>query len=117
MTTKHRVFSMTFAKVYPLYVDKAEKKGRSQAEVDQIIKWLLGYTPRRLATILEKEVDIETFIKKAPKLKKKVLARVIATKTDALPEKAKKGLQGYAAAQVVILSKRLRGAYALLAQR
>lgn len=62
-----RVFAMTFASVYPHYVAKAEKKGRTKAEVDQIIHWLLGYTQKKLEAVLQKQIDIKTFITKAPR--------------------------------------------------
>ena len=65
---KHRIYSISFASVYPHYVAKAEKKGRTQAEVDQIITWLTGYGRKALSSQLEKRTDIETFIAKAPKL-------------------------------------------------
>jgi hypothetical protein len=68
METKHRVFSISFASVYPLYIAKAEKKGRTKAEVDAIICWLTGYTPRALERQLKEQKDFETFFKKAPKL-------------------------------------------------
>jgi hypothetical protein len=68
MTTKHRIFTMSFAKVYPLYVAKAEKKGRTQSEVDAIICWLTGYSQRELEGQLKKEADFETFFKEAPSL-------------------------------------------------
>src|SRR6186713_1656077 len=63
--TKHRICSVAVAKVYPFYVAKAEKKGRTKAEVDEIIRWLTGYTQKQLESILEKRTDIETFISKA----------------------------------------------------
>ena len=65
---KHRIYSMTFASVYPLYVAKAEKKDRTKAEVDQIIRWLTGYTQRKLDSQIKKEKDFETFFAEAPKL-------------------------------------------------
>ena len=65
---KHRIYTMSVAKVYPLYVAKAEKKGRTKEEVDTIIHWLTGYTPKKLAAVLKKETDFETFFKEAPKL-------------------------------------------------
>jgi hypothetical protein len=68
MTTKHRIFTTPFAKVYPYYVAKAEKKGRTKAEVDQIIRWLTGYTPKQFEAQLKKQTDFETFFGKAPKL-------------------------------------------------
>lgn len=66
--TAHRIFAMPFAKVYPMYVQKAEKKGRTQAEVDQIICWLTGYTPAGLKKQIENQTDFETFFGKAPKM-------------------------------------------------
>ena len=63
---KHRVYSMSFAKVYPLYVAKVEKKGRTQAELDEIIFWLTGYGPDELAAILDNGTDFETFFAEAP---------------------------------------------------
>lgn len=65
---KHPIFSMPFAKVYPLYVQKAERKGRSQAEVDSIVCWLTGYTAAGLKKALVAEVDLETFFAEAPRL-------------------------------------------------
>lgn len=59
---------MSFASVYPLYVKKAEKKGRTQAEVDQIICWLTGYKSIELLKQIEKKVDFETFFAQAPEL-------------------------------------------------
>jgi hypothetical protein len=64
----HRIFSMSFAKVYPLYIAKAEKKGREKAEVDTIIRWLTGYTQKQLEAQLKNEIDFETFFKQAPEL-------------------------------------------------
>lgn len=63
---KHRIYTTSFASVYPHYVAKAEKKGRTQAQVDEIIFWLTGYGPADLETILEARTDIETFFAKAP---------------------------------------------------
>ncbi|HYG25046.1 MAG TPA: DUF2200 domain-containing protein [Verrucomicrobiae bacterium] len=68
MTTKHRIFTTSFASVYPLYVAKAEKKGRKKAEVDAIICWLTGYDQRALEEQLRKQVDFETFFDEAPRL-------------------------------------------------
>jgi hypothetical protein len=65
---KHRIYSMTVASVYPHYVAKAEKKGRTKEEVDQIIRWLTGYTQAALTKQLKSETDFETFFEKAPKL-------------------------------------------------
>jgi hypothetical protein len=59
---------MSFASVYPLYVAKAEKKGRTKAEVDAIILWLTGYSQKELERQLKKQVDLETFFREAPAL-------------------------------------------------
>jgi hypothetical protein len=64
--TKPRIYSMSVARVYPMYVAKAEKKGRTKAEVDEIICWLTGYGPDELGASLEQEVDFETFFAEAP---------------------------------------------------
>ena len=64
--SNHRVFQMKFSKVYPLYVDKAERKERTKAEVDKIICWLTGYSQSELKKQIKKEVDVETFIAEAP---------------------------------------------------
>jgi len=68
MTTKHRIFTTSFASVYPYYVAKAEKKGRKKSEVDAVICWLTGYNQRELEGQLKKQKDFETFFKEAPKL-------------------------------------------------
>lgn len=64
--TKHRIYSMSFASIYPLYVTKAEKKGHTKAEVDEIICWLTGYNQKELEMQLEKQTDFETFLDEAP---------------------------------------------------
>lgn len=66
--TKHRIYTTSFASVYPLYVAKAEKKGRTKAEVDQVISWLTGYDQKQLEAQLERGTDFETFFAKAPKI-------------------------------------------------
>jgi hypothetical protein len=66
--TKHRIYTMSFASVYPHYVAKAEKKGRTKAEVDEIIRWLTGYSQKKFEAQLEKKTDLETFYAKAPKM-------------------------------------------------
>ena len=63
---KHRIYTISFASVYPHYITKAEKKGRTKAEVDQIICWLTGYSQQGLEALIEKRTDIETFIAEAP---------------------------------------------------
>ncbi|MBL8165277.1 MAG: DUF2200 domain-containing protein [Anaerolineae bacterium] len=66
--TKHRIYTMSFARVYPEYVAKAERKGRTKAEVDEIIRWLMGYSQEALEAQLEKQTDVETFFAEAPQL-------------------------------------------------
>ena len=61
-----KVFKMSFASIYPLYVDKAEKKGRTKAQVDEIIDWLTGYDAAGLAKAIEDSRDMETFFTQAP---------------------------------------------------
>ena len=65
---KHRIYAMSFASVYPLYVAKAEKKGRTKQEVDDIIRWLTGYSQKGLDAQLKKKTDFETFFAEAPQL-------------------------------------------------
>ena len=65
---KHRIFTTSFASVYPHYVRKAEVKGRTRAEVDEVIRWLTGYTPKALAEQIENKKDFETFFDEAPAL-------------------------------------------------
>ncbi len=66
--TKHRIYTMSFASVYPHYVAKAEKKGRTKAEVDEIIRWLTGYDDKALAGVIENRTDFETFFTEAPEM-------------------------------------------------
>lgn len=63
-----RVYKMSFASVYPLYIAKAERKGRTKNEVDKIIHWLTGYTQQELEEQIEKETDFESFFAEAPRL-------------------------------------------------
>lgn len=63
-----RVFKMSFASVYPHYVTKAEKKGRTKQEVDDVICWLTGYTPQALAAQITDRKSLETFFDEAPRL-------------------------------------------------
>lgn len=64
----HPVFSMSFAKIYPLLVQKAERKGRTQAEVDEVVFWLTGYDTEGLKSQLDKNVDLATFYAEAPRM-------------------------------------------------
>ncbi len=66
--TKPRIYTMSFANIYPLYVAKAEKKERTKTEVDEIIRWLTGYCQEELDAQLEKQTALETFIAEAPQL-------------------------------------------------
>lgn len=65
---KHRIYTMSFASIYPLYIAKAEKKGRTKKEVDEVICWLTGYTQKGLEAQVKKQTDFETFLAQAPKL-------------------------------------------------
>ncbi len=62
----HSIFTMSFARVYPLYVQKAERKGRTKEEVDQIICWLFGYAQQEIESNLQKETSFESFIRNSP---------------------------------------------------
>jgi len=64
----HRIYKTSFASVYPLYVAKAEKKGRTKPEVDEIIRWLTGYSQDELQVQLDSETNFETFFAQAPQL-------------------------------------------------
>lgn len=64
---KPRIFTMSFASVYPHYVQKAEKKGRTKPEVDEIICWLTGYSQEELEAHLERGTELETFFAQAPR--------------------------------------------------
>jgi hypothetical protein len=59
--TKHRIYALSFARVYPEYIAKAERKGRTKAEVDEVIRWLTGYSQEELDAHLEKQTNLETF--------------------------------------------------------
>ncbi|MDX6189955.1 DUF2200 domain-containing protein [Flavobacterium sp. Fl-318] len=65
---KHRIFTTFFASVYPHYINKAEKKGRTKEQVDTIIYWLTGYSPEELQQLIDNKTDFETFFAQAPQL-------------------------------------------------
>ena len=65
---KPRIYGVSFADVYPHYIAKAEKKGRTKTEVDEIIRWLTGYSQKQFEAALEDGTDFETFYSKAPKM-------------------------------------------------
>lgn len=64
----HRIYKVSFASVYPAYIQKAENKGRTKEEVDEIIRWLTGYTQKQFEEQLKKEADFETFYGEAPQM-------------------------------------------------
>ena len=63
---KHRIFTMAFSKVYPMYVQKAERKNRTKDEVDEVIRWLTGYNQAGLEKQIKQGTDFETFFSQAP---------------------------------------------------
>jgi hypothetical protein len=65
--TAHRIYTMSFASVYPLYVTKAERKGRTRSEVDEIVRWLTGYSQDEFDAQVDRQVDFETFLAEAPR--------------------------------------------------
>lgn len=71
--TNTRIYKTAFASVYPHYINKAEKKGRTKAEVDEIIFWLTGYNKQSLQQLLENRTDFETFFSNAPRLNPNVV--------------------------------------------
>jgi hypothetical protein len=66
MSKTHRIYRMSFSQVYPLYLTKVQKKGRTKEEVDEIIRWLTGYSQKELESQIKKEVDFDTFYTQAP---------------------------------------------------
>jgi hypothetical protein len=68
-----RIFTLPFSSIYPLYIQKAEKKGRTKEEVDEIIFWLTGYDKHSLQEQIMKEVDMETFFQQAPQINPNVI--------------------------------------------
>jgi hypothetical protein len=72
MDKKPRIFTTSFASVYPLYVQKAAKKGRSKEEVDEAIMWLTGYSSKQLQRVIDAKLDFEAFFGQAPRMNPKV---------------------------------------------
>lgn len=68
---KHKIYNTAFSNVYPMYVAKAERKGRTKVEVDEIIEWLTGYDKNELIKVLDEKIDFESFFEKAPNLNPK----------------------------------------------
>ncbi len=88
--TKEKIYTYKFSFIYPMYVDKAVKKGRTKADVDQIIFWLTGYDKKSLASQLKKEVDLETFYKEAPKMnpkRKLITGKVCGVQVEEVEDK------------------------------
>lgn len=86
---RHRLYATSVASVYPLYVAKAERKGRSRAEVDAIIRWLTGYTAAQLDAELENETNFEDFFDRAPQLnraREKVTGLVCGVRVEAVAD-------------------------------
>lgn len=90
LMTKHRIYTTSFASVYPHYVAKVQKKGRTKKEVDEIICWLTGYSQKQLTEQIKKEIDFETFFKKAPKMnpsRKLITGVICGVRVEEIKEK------------------------------
>jgi hypothetical protein len=86
---QHRVYNMPFGSVYPLYVSKAERKGRTAAEVDQIITWLTGYTHADIKRIANDQINFQTFFANAPALnqnRKKITGIICGVRVEDIEE-------------------------------
>lgn len=89
MATPHRVYGMAFAKVYPLYLQKVAKKGRSQAELDEVIAWLTGHAGEGLSRVLEEGWSMERFFAEAPAfnpLAERITGLVCGVRVEAVEE-------------------------------
>lgn len=64
----HKLYQMSFSKLYPLYISKAEKKHRTKAEVNQVINWLTGYTEQQIKELIDQHISVESFFNQAPKI-------------------------------------------------
>ena len=87
---KPRIYSYSFASIYPMYIAKVKRKGRTKAEDDEIIKWLTGYSGKKFDAAMAKKIDLETFFKKAPKFnpKRKLITGVVCgVKVQEIKEK------------------------------
>lgn len=87
--TLQRVYAMSFGSVYPLYITKAEKKGRTKKEVDRIIAWLTGYAPTQLKAIIRDKVSFLEFFQQAPKmnpLRKRITGVVCGVRVEEIKE-------------------------------
>lgn len=88
--TKPRIYTMSFASVYPLYITKAERKGRTKEEVDEIIHWLTGYSKKELEEEINNETDFETFFADAPKMnpnRKLITGLICGMRVEEIQEK------------------------------
>lgn len=86
---EHKIYSMSFASVYPHYVTKAERKGRSKAEVDEVIRWLTGYSQKQLDAQIKKKVDFKAFFAEASALnpdRKKITGVVCGVRVEEIEE-------------------------------
>lgn len=93
---KQRIYTTKFASVYPCYVTKVERKGRSKSEVDEIIRWLTGYTDIQLYKVLEGETDVKAFFDNAPQLnpQRKLITGVICgIRVEDMPESTMKEIR------------------------
>jgi hypothetical protein len=93
---EHRIYKVAFASVYPMYVAKAEKKGRTKKEVDEVIRWLTGYSQKGLEAQIERKADFETFFAKAPKLnpaRKLITGVVCGIRVEAMEQSLMKELR------------------------
>jgi hypothetical protein len=87
---KHRIFTTAFSSVYPLYIKKAEKKGRTKEDVDTIICWLTGYHQQELQQQIEKDNDFETFFAEAPEINpnvSKITGVICGCRVEAIEDK------------------------------
>ncbi len=94
--TKHRIYTTSFASVYPHYVTKAEKKGRTKREVDEIIHWLTGYSEKELEAHLENKTDFEHFFIEAPQmnpLRTKIKGMICGVRVEEIEEPTMKEIR------------------------
>jgi hypothetical protein len=94
--SKHRIYTTPVADVYPLYVKKVERKGRTQAEVDEIIRWLTGYSQDQLGDLLDDGTDFETFFAAAPHLnpaRAEVKGLICGIRVEEMPESTMKEIR------------------------
>lgn len=86
---KHRIYTTSFSSVYPHYLAKTERKGRTKAELDEIILWLTGYDEKSFRNQLENQTDFETFFEKAPKmnpLRKQITGVICGVRVEDIQE-------------------------------